>query len=88
MSAITTKLIGTDGLIDFGNYLVSLREDGHTSYTFELPTKSGALRDTELEEALSTFDDFVAGKTDKFRVGITYVDGVTMGYTERTFTRK
>jgi hypothetical protein len=46
------------------------------------------LRDAELDEVLLAFEDFVAGKTDKFRVGITYVDGITIGYTERAFKRK
>ncbi len=86
----TQRMIGADGLVEFGEYLTGLNQPDYRDYTFEMPTESGTLRKCSLDDVLARFKEFFDGKTDTFRVGITYVDyrHGTLGRSDRTFSRR
>ncbi len=86
----TRETSGVDGLIEFGEYLAALAQPNYRSYTFEMPSESGGLRDCSLDDVLCRFKEFVDRKADSFRVCITYIDyrHGTMGHSDRTFTRR
>jgi hypothetical protein len=82
----TTKTFGTAELVEFGEYLHSLRGAGRT---FELEDTSGHMGECSLDDVITGFESFFEGKGAKFRVRITYVDGRAgvMGHTETEFKR-
>ena len=82
-------LSGTDGLIEFGNYLNSLQEGGFRDYTFEMPGEGRSLVGCSLNEVIADFQSFFESKKDSFHVLISYVDykSGTMGSTEKEFRR-
>jgi hypothetical protein len=84
------KIIGVDGLDAFGQYLSELSYSGYRDYTFEMPAATGIFRECSLEEVLTRFMEFVEGKTNTFKVSISFVDyrHGTLGRTERIFTRR
>ncbi len=86
----TRKTIAADGLVEFGQYLISLAQPDYRDYTFKMPGESGALVECSLDDVLLRFREFFDRKTDAFRVCITYVDHLhlTMGHSDRTFTRQ
>ena len=88
--AKTSKTVGIDGLIEFGEYLTTLEQAPYRHYMFEMPDSSGRLKKCSLDDALAGFRDYCAGKTDTFRVCIIYMDyqSGTMGSSDRTFTKR
>jgi hypothetical protein len=86
----SNKTIGTDGLIEFANYLAALDHEQYRDYTFEMPDETGRLRNCSLDNVLVRFQEFFGGKGDTFRVCIGYVDYQhgTMGRNDRTFSRQ
>ena len=86
----TTKTVGVDGLIEFGEYLTTLNQTQSLDYTFEMSDEAGRLKACSLEDVLQSFQTFCARKTDTFRVCIGYSDyqNNTIGHSDRTFTRR
>ena len=86
----TTKTVGVDGLIEFGQYLTTLEQTQYRDYTFEMPDDAGRLKECSLDNVLESFQTFCSRKTDTFRVCIGYSDYQhnTIGQSDRTFTRR
>ena len=70
----THKAMGVDGLIEFGQYLITLDQAQYRDYTFEIPDGPGRLRRCSLDDVLGRFQEFCGHKTDTFRVCIGYID--------------
>ena len=85
----TQKIIGVDGLIEFGHYLSTLNDPQHTTYTFKMPGPTGSLVDCSLDDVIQRFQMFCDREIDVFRVYIGYVDYQmgTLGSTDKEFKR-
>ena len=86
----TEKTVGIDGLAEFGEYLTTLEQAPYQHYVFEMPDSEGRLKECLLEDVLTKFRDFFAGKFAIFRVCIIYSDYQqgTVVSCDRTFTRR
>ena len=85
----THTTIGVDGLVEFGQYLTTLRSSGHRHYSFEMPDSSSRLRECALEDVIQHLQDYIAKRKHTFRVCIYYSDyqSQTLSKIDRTFTR-
>lgn len=85
----TRKTIGADGLVEFGEYLVSLAQPDYQDYTFEMPGDRDVLSPCSLDDVVYRFNDFCNRRTNTFTVRIGYSDyrNGTIGFTDKTFKR-
>ena len=81
------SVIGFDGLVEFGQYLNSLRD---TDYTFEMEDASARMVDCSLDEVIQRYQTFFDSNAERFRVRISYLDSRAgmMGYTDKEFRRR
>jgi hypothetical protein len=86
MSNEKHTVVGFDGLVEFGQYLMSLHG---TDYTFEMEDISGRLADCSLDEVITGYKTFFDCGAERFRVRISYQDhrAGMMGYTDKEFRR-
>jgi len=79
-------VVGSDGLIAFGEYLNQLHE---TDYTFEREDADGRMVDCSLDDLIRCYKAFVDSDAERFKTAIGYNDykAGTMVRTEREFRR-
>jgi hypothetical protein len=80
----TKSTVGPDGLIEYGQYLVSLHD--YSGYTFEVE-QSGRYADKTLDEVIDLYRAFIASNDEQFKLRITFCAGDVLTATEREFKR-
>jgi len=85
----TSKTVGIDGLIEFGEYLNALHKPSHRAYSFEMPDASDRLVARALDEVICEFQDYADERRPVFRVVILCVDrqAGTISSTDKQFKR-
>jgi hypothetical protein len=80
----TKTAVGPDGLIEFGRYLMSLRE--YAGYSFEVE-QGGRYVDKTLEEVIELYRAFTASHDERFKLQITFCGGDVPTSTTLEFKR-
>ena len=84
MNQTKKSTVGPDGLIEFGQYLVSLH--GYAGYSFEVE-QGGRDVEKTLDEVIEIYRAFVASKAEQFKLRIIFCAGDVLSSTTREFKR-